>query len=731
MSLFSLAGLVTAGGRGARGRLAGMAAGVAVGVALLLLLWGGYDGFASRTERSTWTVLTSGVSARQVSDPAAAAPGDDTVLASTVSDYFMGRTITRVDVAASPASTVVVPGVGRAPRAGTYYASPALAALIDAHPADELGARYGTRAGVIGAAGLASPDSLVVVAGTAAGDLDPSRGGSGLGDAQFGVWSVAGFGGAAYPSGAYRTVAIIGAIAILLPVLILVGIVTRLGAAQRAERFAALRLIGATPRRVADIAAAETGVTSLAGALAGAVLACLLIPLAARVEVGDGRFFRTDLALAPFTVVAVVVGVVAVSTAVAWWRTAQAGIGPLGVTRERSEGRPAAFTVVPLVAGVALMLGVTLKSLLGSRFYGMDMLLVLGFLLVSLGLVTSGSVLTFWVAHLAARVVRGTAGVIAMNRIRRHPRATFRAVSGLVMAVFMVSVFAAAVTTVTGESTQADGADRLAKSTVLAHLATRSTEAAAATTQASRVAQAPGVTVAAIGYYHPEEGVVFAASDAERLGLPVPAGAGHVRVASDYFEGGPPVVSATAAPDTTPAILLIATDGTASSIERARTAVLRSGLRLALPPATRTEMAASALQTTANRYAGLAGLGVLVATIISAVSLAVSTTAAILDRKRMLGLLRLMGMPVSTIRRVILAEAALPLATVFALCIGLGFLVAWCIVAGLTEGRRTVSWPDRSYVVALATSLLLATAAVAATFRTARKNTEISVTRYE
>lgn len=731
MSLFSLATLVTAGGRGARGRLAGMAGGVAVGVALLLLLLGAYHGLASRTERSTWTTLSAGVSARQVSDPAAAALDDDTVLASTTSDYFMGRTIIRVDVAASSTSTVTVPGVGRAPRAGTYYASPALAALIDAHPADELGARYGTRAGVIGDAGLASPDSLVVVMGTEAGDLDPSRGGSASGDSQFGVWSVAGFRGAAYPSVAYRTVATIGAIAILLPVLILVGIVARLGAAERAERFAALRLIGATSRRVADIAAAETGVTSLVGAFAGAVLAWLLIPVAARVEVGDGRFFRTDLAVAPFTVVAVVAVVVAVSTAVAWWRTAHAGIGPLGVTRNRIERRPAVLAVVPLVVGAALMLGVTLKSLLGSPIYGMEALLVVGFLLVSLGLVTSGPLLTFWVAHLAARGARSTAGVIAMNRIRQHPRATFRAVSGLVAAVFMVSVFSAGVTTVAGDSARADGPNLLPRSTVLAHLATRPTEAEPAIAQASQVARTPGVAVAAIGYYHPEEGIVFAASDASRLGLPVPAGAGYVRIVSDYFEGGSPVVSATAAPHTTPAVLLVATDGTASSTERARTAILRSGLRLALPPTTRTERAASALQTTANRYAGLAGLGVLVATIISAVSLAVSTIAAILDRKRMLGLLRLMGMPASTLRRVILAEAALPLATVFALCVGLGFLVAWCIVAGLTEGRRTVSWPDQSYFLALAASLLLAAAAVAGTFRTARKNTELSVTRFE
>lgn len=720
MSLLSLVRLVTAGGRGAWGRLAAMAAGVAVGVALLLLLWGAYDGLASRTERSTWTSLTYGVS-EPVRDLATAAPSDDRVLASTVTDYFDGSAITRVDIAATPTSAVLVPGVGRPPAVGTYHASPAMIALIDAHPVDELGARYGIRAGVIDDTALASPDSLVVVTGTAAGDLNDL----------FGVRSVAEFRGSAYPSIAYRTAAIIGAIAILLPVLILIGIVTRLGAAERAERFAALRLIGATPRRVADIAAAETGATSLAGALAGVLLAWLLIPVAARIEVEDGRFFHSDLTLAPVTVIIVVAGVVGVSTAVAWWRTARAGIGPLGVTRERSEHRPAALGVVPLLAGVALMLGATIPSVLHSPFDRTDVMLIAGFMLISIGLVTSGPVLTSWVARIAARGARGTAGVIAMNRIRRHPRATFRAVSGLVAALFMVTVLSAAITTVASESAPAEGADRLPLSTLIAHLGTRPAEAAEATAAASRVAGTAGVTAAVIAYHHPSDGVVFAASDAVRLGLPVPGGAGHVQVTGAYFNGGPPVVAAVTAPDTTPAILVVATDGTRSSVERARTAVLSSGLRLTLPPVTRAEEAASALLTWANRYANLAHLGILVATMISAVSLAVSTIAAVIDRRRVLGLLRLMGMPVSTVRRVIFAEAALPLATVFALCVGLGFLVAWCILAGLTEGRRTVSWPLPSYYLVIAASLLLAATAVAGTFRTARKNTDIAVTRFE
>ena len=60
------------------------------------------------------------------------------------------------------------------------------------------------------------------------------------------------------------------------PVPLLISIVTGLGAAQRRERFATLRLIGASPQVVARIAAVETAVPSLIGAVLGVVLAIVL-----------------------------------------------------------------------------------------------------------------------------------------------------------------------------------------------------------------------------------------------------------------------------------------------------------------------------------------------------------------------------------------------------------------------------------------------------------------------
>jgi hypothetical protein len=68
----------------------------------------------------------------------------------------------------------------------------------------------------------------------------------------------------------------------------------------------------------------------------------------------------------------------------------------------------------------------------------------------------------------------------------------------------------------------------------------------------------------------------------------------------------------------------------------------------------------------------LACIGVFVAVVNAGISLAVSTAAAILDRKRMSGLMRLMGIPVSVLPRVIVREATVPLLAVLLLSVGVG-----------------------------------------------------------
>ena len=87
-------------------------------------------------------------------------------------DYFDGRTIGRIDVAATGPDSPVPPGIPRLPGPGEYYASPPLSTLIASTPADQLAARYpGHQIGVIGSAALPSPDTSIVIVGHTAAEL--------------------------------------------------------------------------------------------------------------------------------------------------------------------------------------------------------------------------------------------------------------------------------------------------------------------------------------------------------------------------------------------------------------------------------------------------------------------------------------------------------------------------------------------------------------------------------
>ncbi|MCW5954706.1 MAG: FtsX-like permease family protein, partial [Propionibacteriaceae bacterium] len=121
----------------------------------------------------------------------------------------------------------------------------------------------------------------------------------------------------------------------------------------------------------------------------------------------------------------------------------------------------------------------------------------------------------------------------------------------------------------------------------------------------------------------------------------------------------------------------------------------------------------------------------LVAAGISALALAAATLAGVLDRRRVFGLLRLTGMPPRTLGRIIAAEAAVPLLSVFVVVALLGQFVAWAMVTSLSDGRRTTGWPAADYYLVLAACLALAAAAVAVTAHAARRGTSTAVTRFE
>lgn len=736
--------LAVVGSRSAYGRLAGIAGGVAVGVCLLLLLWGGANGLSARDDRGAWLRETGSPSVSRpvaAGDPTTSGPGTPVPLtAETVLmeanpvEVFRDHLINSRDVAALGSTAVKIPGIGKPPEPGHYNASPALQRLIESTPRDELGDRYGTFAGTIDDAALPGPDSLIVVAGATEAELRQNGRAFLVSD-----FTTNAYGGSA---AAYNTVLSIGAIAVFFPVLLLISIVTSLGAAQRRERFATLRLIGASPQIVSRIAAVETAVPSLVGAVLGVVLALVLRPAVAQIPVNGTRMFATDLTTGWAAAAAVVAVVVAASALVAAHRTARAGIGPLGVTRAVHEKTPTVWRTVPVLAGLAAMVtAVLMIRALEVRHWLESPLLIVGFLLILVGIVVIGPWLTRLVSRIGLRQTRSAAGVIAASRIQKTPVATFRSVSGLVIAVFVVSVFAGGSSII--ESTEAPSArpGLLQPSSLHATVSAGHTPAQAAET-ARLARELPGIRSATVGYgpgalSGPDAGaeIYLRAADAAGLAFEdIPATETVTVDTSFLYSWTTQPLALTPAPaanpdEMVPVVIVLGTDGTPEAMDRARTALNGSGI-MAVPATSPLDLKLQSTGRLIQGLAVLAYLGMFVAIAIAGLSLAVATASAVLDRKRVLGLMRLMGMPVSVLRRVITREAAVPLLTVLLLSVGLGFLVAWLMVTFIDDTYR-VTWPAPDYFGAMGLSLLLALGAVTATFGLIRGNTAMTVTRFE
>ena len=412
--------LTVSGGREAVTRLVILAAAVGIGVGLLLTAVSAVNAVGAQNDRYAWldtgakNLLQTALRGRHGVPPAPAASGSvasrDPLWGLVTTDEFNGQTIDRADVAATGPASPVPPGIPRDPRPGEYYASPALAALLRSTPAAELADRYpGHQAGLIGEAGLPSPDSLIIIVGLPAAQMSHLPGAAEVTSLNTTPPSSCGAGNCVVRAGQSSTgidlilsVALAVALALLLPVLIFIGTATRLSAASREQRFAAMRLVGATPRQVSLIAAVESTVAATAGVAAGFGLFFVLrVPLAAVPFTGE-PFFPAELSLSVPDILAVAAGVPAAAVVVARLALRRVNISPLGVTRRVTPTPPRAWRVLPLLAGLA-ELGFFVVHGRPASIPGQVWAFVPGFALIMIGLVTAGPWLTMTGARVMAR----------------------------------------------------------------------------------------------------------------------------------------------------------------------------------------------------------------------------------------------------------------------------------------------------------------------------------------
>jgi hypothetical protein len=719
--------LTVSGGREAAVRLILIAAAVALGVGLVLMSLAGVNAVNKQNARYAW-LGTGTVPA----SPTGSASTSTTGQASAASplwwllqaDHFAGQTIARVDVAATGPDSPVPPGIPRLPGPGQFYASPALGALLHSTPAGELGDRFpGHQIGTIGAAALPAPNSLIIIVGHTAGQLSHLQLSHVPGATE--VRSISATSpsscngsncavGAGINANGIDLILSVVACALLFPVLIFIGTATRLSAARREQRFAAIRLVGATPRQVSVLSAVESTVAAVAGVAAGFGLFFLLRTPLAAVPFTGAPFFPGDLSLSAMDVLAVAIGVPLAAAAAARLALRRVQISSLGVTRQVTPRAPRAWRLIPLLAGLAELAYFAAAGHPGTTG-GQIQAFLPGFLLIMVGLVIAGPWLTMVAARVMARRAHRPATLIASRRLADNPRAGFRAVSGLVLALFVTAV---AVGVITNRGAPSGGA--AASDTLTAQLGYgqgeaiqiqgRSASAPVSHALLTQLHLIPGVQAVALIHANPlgikisavkmglrsSFGLVPAAliSCAQLSRIPLlgrcPAGAQAAAIPSAGFLGLDHSLAATTWPAAAISAqrlqrvgvqaIFVGTNGSTSAIERARTTLELAYPYLPSPPTTIGEFAAQTNRTTLA-YEQLAEVIILVSLPIAGCTLAVSVAAGLTDRKRPFSLLRLTGAPLGVLRRVVALESAAPLLITAVVSTGLGFLAAGLFVS--------------------------------------------------
>jgi len=679
--------LTFASGREALGRVLVTASAIALGVGLLLASLAGVNGLHAQTVRGAW--LDTSARATRVPSPSAALWW----LAST--DQFAGQAIDRIDVAAAGANAPVPPGMSHLPGPGGYFASPALASLLRSVPANQLRDRYpGHLTGIIGEAALPTPTSLIIVIGHHARQLSLAPGAVEVGSIQRTPASCYDCQNTAGSGSILEFILAAGAVALLLPILILIATASRLSSARREERFAAMRLIGATPRQITTVAAVEASVAAIAGVAVGFVVFFLVRPLLYHVAFTGAPLATGDLSINVIDIALVALGVPVAAIISARLALRKVQASPLGVQRKGSTRAPRLIRVVPLLSGISLLAyfaAVGKPGTVGSQLLE----LLAGFVLLIVGLVVAGPWITTSGSRLMATRARRATTLLAGRRLLDDPKAAFRFVTGLVVALFVASVMVGALSSVDAVATSSVvGAARSTIATefcnfTMSHCPPSTVVPAVSDQVMGGLHATRGVRAVTLVHQSPAPpaqsgrggssalpfelvGYVVCAQLAKTPAIGSCAPGASVASIGYFFSnllGHTSHAATTVWPTssvTTAQLsrmplssVVVATNGTSGSIERARTSLERAF------PWQGTPVSVEGLKPTTARLLStiqtMTNVVIVASLIIAACSLAVNIAAGLGERKRPFSLLRLAGVPMATLYRVVTVEGALPL----------------------------------------------------------------------
>ena len=556
----------------------------------------------------------------------------------------------------------------------------------------------------------------------------------------------------------FRDAFVVGAIAFLLPILILIGTATRLSSARREERYAALRLVGATPRQVNVIASVDAIVSALVGSVVGIGIFLLVRPALAGTSLTSARYFSDQVTPTVTGYLAVVVGVPLAAAIVTLLSLRRVRISPLGVSRKVSPPPPRTWRIIPLIVGIALFvagLAATSHKSIGTAAFP-------GLLIIMVGLVVGGPWITARAARLLPRLGHGAAPIFAAGRLADNPKAAFRSVSGLVLAVFLGTLVAGLMPAInsTTDTTAGDALRnvlrvQLTQSPVCGNSVNCTGNPPSISASAQRrlssvawqrsfqrkllagLASFRGTTVIPLyglpGSLNPNapqpySGVIGCAGLA-RLGVLGRCAPGAIAVQADtqnLFGDNPMFDTQQIVNQSNPAVhgdvaqlqlqaLLVVTNSQAM-VDRVRTFLVPYLAQTPSGSAPRTfGEEIQAREGVGNTLQRLVYIAVALTLLVAGCSLAVTVGGGLVERKRPFTLLRVTGTPTATLDRVVLLEAVLPLFAATAVAAVTAYGMSVLIVARLAPAGTALPVPGAGYYAIMGAGLAASVAVILAT----------------
>lgn len=422
---------------------------IALATLALLLVVALGQGWMARSQKTDLVaiLLSATSSSNDVKDPLYLSPNDT---------QFEGQSIKEIGIRKANASDTLPAGLTNTPASDEMWVTPALKTLIDTHPLlQERYAKY-TIKDTFPEELAPSPSSLMMLYGISQATVDANKPLLQQSEASD-LWQ-------AYDSyknqsdgqsSLIRTVLILAGIILITPILLLVTEIARIGIRQREKRYAVLNLIGASNGQIRMLITAEVLPLSLLGSLLGlGVFIFAGAPALASLHIENATTWLHDVLLPTSTYIAICIVVIVCSVIASLQSMRSVKISALAVSRASNDmKRPLIFNILPLLLSVS---GLIALATVGRSWYkdhsdfgG----LILGVVLVMIivGIFLAGSYIAYRLSGILVRLSRNVSTLVAARRLQTVPKKTFHSISGVVVALFagtlLMTLFATVQTT--------------------------------------------------------------------------------------------------------------------------------------------------------------------------------------------------------------------------------------------------------------------------------------------